>query len=108
MQASTAVTPTISHCGKLFVAIGQSQKTWLVTLYSPDRERMSRHKLDGGDHPELLALIDRTGARVAETLGSAPRVMSCYGAGSFWLHRLLEAAGIPSFVFDAASCCCAP
>jgi transposase len=32
-------------------------------------------------------------------------VVSCYEAGydGFWLHRLLQAAGIPNFVFDAAS-----
>jgi transposase len=66
---------------------------------------MSRHRLDGGDHAELLALIERIRARVAEKLGSVPRVVSCYEAGydGFWLHRLLEAAGITNFVFDAAS-----
>ncbi|MGY4399539.1 IS110 family RNA-guided transposase [Bradyrhizobium sp. USDA 3315] len=105
MQASTAGTPAASHCGTIFVAIELSQKTWLVTLHSPDRDRMSRHKLQGGDHAELLALIERTRARVAEKLGSVPRVVSCYEAGydGFWLHRLLEAAGILNFVFDPAS-----
>jgi transposase len=105
MQASTLGTPTAGHCGTIFVAIELSQKTWLVTLHGPDRERMSRHKIDGGDHGELLALIDRIRARVAEKLGSEPRVVSCYEAGydGFWLHRLLEAADITNFVFDAAS-----
>jgi transposase len=105
MQASTIGTPTAGHCGTIFVAIELSQKTWLVTLHSPDRERMSRHKLDGGDHAELLALIERIRARVAEKLGSVPRVVSCYEAGydGFWLHRLLEAARITNFVFAAAS-----
>jgi transposase len=105
MQASTIGTPTAGHCGTIFVAIELSQKTWLVTLHSPDRERMSRHRLDGGDHAELLALIERIRARVAEKLGSVPRVVSCYEAGydGFWLQRLLEAAGITNFVFDAAS-----
>ena len=44
-------------------------------------------------------------ARASERLGSAPRVVSCYEAGydGFWLLRLLEAAGISNFVFDAAS-----
>ncbi|WP_407169166.1 IS110 family transposase [Bradyrhizobium sp. ORS 111] len=42
---------------------------------------------------------------MAEKLGAVPRVVSCYEAGydGFWLHRLLEAAGITNFVFDAAS-----
>jgi transposase len=105
MQASTVGTPTAGHCGTIFVAIELSQKTWLVTLHSPDRDRISRHKLEGGDHAGLLGLIAKVRARVREKLGSAPRVVSCYEAGydGFWLHRLLEAGGITNFVFDAAS-----
>ena len=75
MQASTAVTPTASHCGTIFVAIELSQKTWLLTVHSPDRDRMSRHKLEGGDYAELQALIARTRARAMEKLGSMPEVL---------------------------------
>jgi transposase len=105
MQASTKSTPTAVHSGTIFVAIELSQKTWLVTLHSPDRDRISRHKLDGGNHAELLGLIEKVRARAAGKLGWAPRVVSCYEAGydGFWLHRLLQAAGITNFVFDAAS-----
>src|SRR5246127_1193289 len=105
MQASTVGTPTAGHNATVFVALELSQKTWLVTLHSPDRGRLSRHKLDGGDHAGLLGLIEKVRARVAEKLGSAPRVVSCYEAGydGFWRHRLLTAAGITNFIFDAAS-----
>lgn len=105
MQASTVGTPTAGHNGTIFLAIELSQKTWLVTLHSPDRDRMSRHKLEGGDHAGLLELIEKVRGRAAEKLGSVPRVVSCYEAGydGFWLHRLLEAAGITNFVFDPAS-----
>src|SRR5581483_4288873 len=105
MQASTVVTPTAVHCGTVFVAIELSQKKWLVTLHSPDRDRISRHTLDGGDHAGLLAWIGKASARTAAKLGSTPQVVSCYEAGydGFWLHRLLTAAGISNFVFDAAS-----
>jgi transposase len=105
MQASTIDTPTAGHCGTIFVAIELSQKTWLVTLHSPERDRISRHKLEGGDHAGLLALLESIRARAAAKLGSAPQVVSCYEAGydGFWLHRLLTAAGITSLVFDPAS-----
>lgn len=105
MQALTETPLTAGHNGTVFIAIELSQKTWLVTLHSPDRDRISRHKLEGGDHEGLLALIEKVKARVAEKLGSVPRVVSCYEAGydGFWLHRLLQAAGINNFVFDAAS-----
>ncbi|WP_256467456.1 IS110 family transposase [Bradyrhizobium sp. 139] len=74
-------------------------------MHSPDRDRISRHKIEGGDHAGLLALLEKIKARAAEKLGSPPRVVSCYEAGydGFWLHRLLQAAGITNFVFDPAS-----
>jgi len=105
MQASTVATPTADYCGTIFVAIELSQKSWLVTLHSPDRDRISRHKLEGGDHAGLLGLIEKTRIRAEQKLGSAVRVASCYEAGydGFWLHRLLLAAGIMNLVFDAAS-----
>ena len=105
MQASTVDTPTADHTGTIFVSIELSQKTWLVTLHSPDRDRISRHKIEGGDHAGLLALLESVRARAAGKLGLAPKIVSCYEAGydGFWLHRLLQAAGILNFVFDAAS-----
>jgi transposase len=105
MQAPTVDTPTADYCGTIFVAIELSQTSWLVTLHSPERDRISRHKLEGGDHAALLALIEKTRSRAEQKLGSAVRVASCYEAGydGFWLHRLLLAAGIMNLVFDAAS-----
>ena len=105
MQASTVDTPTAGHCGTIFVAIELSQKIWLVTLHSPDRDRISRHKLEGGDHAGLLTLIERMRERAARTLGAVPAVVSCYEAGydGFWLHRLLLGAGITNYVFDPSS-----
>jgi transposase len=38
MQASTVATPTAKYCGTIFVAIELSQRSWLVTLHSPDKE----------------------------------------------------------------------
>lgn len=105
MPASNVCTPTSGHIGTIFVAIELSQRSWLVTIHSPDRDRISRHKLDGGDHASLLTLIERVRQRAAQVLGSAPAVVSCYEAGydGFWLHRLLTAAGIVNHVFDPAS-----
>jgi transposase len=105
MQASNVCTPTVGHIGTIFVAIELSQKSWLVMIHSPDRDRISRHKLDGGDHAGLLALIERIGERARRALGARSAVVSCYEAGydGFWLHRLLTAAGITNHVFDPAS-----
>jgi transposase len=105
MQASNASTPITQRNSTIFVAIELSQKSWLVTMHNPERDRISRHKLEAGDHAGLLALIDRVRDRAARVLGAAPAVVSCYEAGydGFWLHRLLTAAGITNHVFDPAS-----
>jgi transposase len=105
MQASTASTPITERNSTIFVAIELSQKTWLVTLHSPDKDKISRHKVDGGDHAGLLGLIDRVRDRAARALGAVPAVASCYEAGydGFWLHRLLMVAGITNYVIDPSS-----
>src|SRR5262245_48981428 len=105
MHASNICTPIADHNGTIFVAIELSQKTWLAVVRSPDRDRISGHKLEGGNDAGLLALIESVRARAARALGSAPAVVSCYEAGydGFWLHRRLVAAGITNFVFDPSS-----
>jgi transposase len=105
MQASTIGTPTIDHYGTIFVAIELSQRSWLVTMHSPDRDRISRHKIGGGDHCGLLALLENVRQRATRKLGTRLAVVSCYEAGydGFWLHRRLIAAGITNHVFDPAS-----
>ena len=106
MQASNNVsTPTMGHISTIFVAIELSQKSWLITIHSPDKDKISRHKVEGGDHANLLALIDRVRDRATRVLGAVPAVVSCYEAGydGFWLHRLLMAAGITNYVFDPSS-----
>src|SRR5215207_2645746 len=105
MHASNICTPIVGHIGTIYVAVELSQKTWLVVIHSPDRDRISRHKLAGGDHAGLLALLESVRSRAARVLGSVAGVVSCYEAGydGFWLHRRLTAAGITNFVFDPAS-----
>ena len=105
MQASHVSTPIRNDLSTIFVAIELSRKIWLVTIHSPDKDRMSRHKVESGDHAGLLALIERICERAARALGAVPAVVSCYEAGydGFWLHRLLLAAGITNHVFDPAS-----
>jgi transposase len=105
MPASNKSTPITERISTIFVALELSQRSWLVTLHCPDKDKISRHKVAGGDHAGLLALIDRMRERVARALGSVPTVVSCYEAGydGFWLHRLLLAAGITNHVFDPSS-----
>ena len=105
MQAPIARTPIEGHSGMILVAIELSQRSWVVVSHSPDRDRLSRHKLAAGDVDGLLALIGQLRQRAEQTLGQAPAVASCYEAGydGFWLHRRLLAAGIENVVIEPAS-----
>ena len=105
MQASNASAPTANHGGTIFIAIELSQKAWVLTIHSPDRDGISQPKLAGGDHAGLLRLISHIRERVRRKLGTMPAVVTCYEAGydGFWLHRLLTASGITNYVFDPAS-----
>ena len=105
MQAPIARTPIEGHSGMILVAIELSQRSWVVVSHSPDRDRLSRHKLAAGDVDGLLALIGQLRQRAEQTLGQAPAAASCYEAGydGFWLHRRLLAAGIENLVIDPAS-----
>ena len=80
MQASHVSTPIANDISTIFVAIELSQRSWLVTVHCPDKDKMSRHKLEGGDHAGLLALIDRMRERAAGKLGMAPRAAAAPNA----------------------------
>lgn len=89
----------------IFMALELSKSRWLVAVYSPLTDKISRHGIAGGDAAALLALIGRYRRRAEERLGRPAKVVSCYEAGydGFWLHRLLRANGIENQVMDPAS-----
>src|SRR5689334_5496534 len=74
MRTSNVRTPIAGHNGTIFVALELSQRSWLVTMHSPDKDRFSRHKLDGGDDVGLLRLIERICLRAEQSLGGPMRV----------------------------------
>ena len=84
---------------------GTEQSTWLVAIHSPAADKISQHRLAGGDTTALLSLIERKRGEARAALLRPVRVMSCYEAGHdrFGLHRLLRDHGIDNRVLDAAS-----
>lgn len=92
-------------CSTLFVALELSRSIWLVALHSPIADKVSQHRLDGGDANGLLALITRKRGDVQRRLRRPVRVVCCFEAGydGFWLHRWLCEHDIENRVLDAAS-----
>ena len=105
MDTFAAPPPADPVSATLFVALELSRSTWLMALHSPVADKVSQHRLEGGDVAGLLALIGRRRAQAEARLGRPVRVVSCFEAGydGFWLHRWLEARGIENRVLDAAS-----
>ena len=93
--------------GAIFVSMGISQATWLITSLSPGGgDKMSKHSVPAGDIAGLLArfslLQDKARARA---LDSISRWLSFKRRGlmDFRIHRVLQAEGIESHVIDPAS-----
>jgi transposase len=73
------------------VALELSKSTWLVAIHLPAADKISQHRLAGGDVTALLSWIERKRGEAEAALSRPVRVMSCYEAGDgFWLHRPCE------------------
>lgn len=85
-------TATLSDCAMLSVSLELSSKTWLVTSLSPGSDKMSKHKIEGGDDAALLELLRRLQSKATKRLGAPVRIVTIQEAGfdGFWLDRLLE------------------
>jgi transposase len=105
MKSISTSTPADDARSTLFVALELSRSTWLVALHSPVADKVSQHRLEGGDSRGLLALIARKRADAERQLGRPVRTACCFEAGydGFWLHRWLCEHGIENRVLDAAS-----
>ena len=106
--AKTSTQPGATIHGdmaKLCVSLELSSKTWLVTSLAPGSDKMSKHKIEGGDSCGLLELLRHLQSKAAKRLGAPVRIVIIQEAGfdGFWLDRLLEAEGIESHVVDPAS-----
>src|SRR3954451_15836493 len=104
-SASTPASLAEIASATLFVALELSRPTWRVALHAPLTNKVSQHRLDGGDADRLLALITRKRSQAEEKPARPVRVVCCLEAGydGFWLHRGLCARRIESRVLDSAS-----
>lgn len=86
-------------------AIELSLSSWLVAARLPGAEKSRLHRIEGGDVKALLTLIDDLRLRASAKLGRSVDVACCFEAGrdGFWLHRVLTAHGVATYVLDPTS-----
>ncbi len=92
-------------CPAVLVAIELSKVSWLLAVHDPTTDKISRHRIEGGDAADLIALIGAACRRAARRAGGPIGAECVFEAGydGFWLHRRLLAAGIGCRVLDPAS-----
>lgn len=94
-----------SNQALLLVSLELGCSSWLVTSLAPHSDTISKRAVAGGDANALLELLERLRTRTVERIGQATRIVVIQEAGldGFWIHRVLEQAGVESFLVDAAS-----
>lgn len=79
---------------------------WLITSLSPGAgEKMSKHSVRAGDVAGLLARLADLRQKARARTGQIFPIITVQEAGldGFWIHRVLEAEGVESYVVDPAS-----
>jgi transposase len=95
-----------TQLGAIFVSLELSRSAWLVTSLSPGGgEKMSKHSVRAGDVAGLLVRFSLLKQKARARTGQDFPVIAIQEAGldGFWVHRVLIAEGIESWVVDPAS-----
>jgi len=90
----------------IFVSLELSRSTWLITSLVPGGgDKMSKHLARSGDIAELMTHLAKLRDKAHARSGASFPIIAIQEAGldGFWVHRVLERAGIESHVVDAAS-----
>ena len=112
-QTMNAVLPRVAgqtaiqtQLGAIFVSLELSRSTWLVTSLSPGGgEKMSKHSVRAGDVMGLQERFWSLKQKARARTGQDFPIIAIQEAGldGFWVHRVLIAEGIESWVVDPAS-----
>jgi transposase len=90
----------------IFVSLELSRSTWLITSLVPGGgDKMSKHSVRSSDVAELMTHLAKLRDKAHARAGASFPIIAIQEAGldGFWIHRVLERAGIESHVADAAS-----
>jgi transposase len=92
-----------AHEAVLFLAFELGEKTWTLGCTTGHGQKPRERTIAARDPKRLLEEVAHAKSRFG-LCDTAP-VVSCYEAGreGFWLHRFLQAQGIPNSVVDSSS-----
>jgi len=106
VRQSEAPAAIHTYLGAIFVSLELSRSKWLITSLLPaGGEKMSKHMVTAGDVAGLLARFAELKRKAEARTGQCFPIIVIQEAGldGFWIHRVLEAKGIESYVVDPAS-----
>ena len=88
----------------ILVALELSNSLWLVGTRMPGARKSHMHRVNAGDTAALLSLLSGLQSR-QRAPGIPAAIAVCFEAGrdGFWLHRLLTAHDIPTYVVEPTS-----
>jgi transposase len=89
----------------IYVAIELSASSWLVAARLPGVKKVRIDRLESGDTTGLLKIIADLRSQVSKRLGITADLVCCFEAGrdGFWLHRLLTANAVATYVLEPTS-----
>jgi transposase len=89
----------------IYVAIELSSTLWLVATRVRGAAKSNMHRINAGDTSALLALLSDLRDRSCNEKGQAANLACCFEAArdGFWLHRLLTANGVDTYVVEPTS-----
>ena len=89
----------------VLAAIELSKANWLLAIYDPVGDKVSRRRVDGGDADALIGVLERFRQAAQERIGGVVGIECVFEAGydGFWLQRRLAQSGIACRVMDPAS-----
>ena len=94
-----------SPANTIYVAVELSNTLWLVGTRLPGADKPRMHRLAAGDVTGLLTLLADLRSRTMAKLGREAVLACCFEAGrdGFWLHRVLNAHDVDSYVVEPTS-----
>jgi transposase len=101
-----ALTAIHTDLRAIFVSLELSRSSWLITSLSPGGgEKMSKHSVQASDVAGLRRRFAQLEEKARARTGRDFPIITIQEAGldGFWIHRVLQSAGIESHVVDAAS-----